>query len=290
MAATLQSSLHEAFDMDLQALKPGNVGLHGKGHGMSVDDFKHSTAVAVPILCDSGLACGARVRAAVAATCAAVACNTNLGMLLLAAPLICAMERRQLARGTLRLFVEAVLGDLDENDTRDVFQAIALASPGGLGEMEIHDVRVEPECGILQAMREVSDWDSIAGQYVNGFEDVFAGSRDLAQGMRRWGKLTWAVTELYLDRLAKTADSHIIRKHGLEAAKACSSDCRIVSKEFKRQGLSPEMRAILLDLDREWKVRGFNPGTSADLVFASVLVYLWENVGVKGRSHGFIHG
>ena len=72
---------------ELDALKPGNVHRLAAGHNMSVDDFVASAEAAAPIMGETRLAVGERIRRAVEATRKAVGQNTNLGIVLLAAPL-----------------------------------------------------------------------------------------------------------------------------------------------------------------------------------------------------------
>src|SRR5207237_100796 len=71
---------------ELAAPKPGNVGVHAAGHGMTTDDFLRSAAAAAPHLCDPAAPLGQRILDAVGATRAAVGQNTNLGIVLLCAP------------------------------------------------------------------------------------------------------------------------------------------------------------------------------------------------------------
>ncbi len=78
---------------ELQALKPGNVHVHAPGHGMTVEDFERSAEAAAPWVAAPGLGVGERVLRAVESTRAACGQNTNLGILLLAAPLAAAAER-----------------------------------------------------------------------------------------------------------------------------------------------------------------------------------------------------
>src|SRR5258708_40123989 len=92
-AAALREAFRAACAGELRALKPGNVHVHAGGHGMTVADFERSAEVAAAPLCRPGAAVGARIRDAVAATRAAVSVNTNLGIVLLAAPLLAAPQR-----------------------------------------------------------------------------------------------------------------------------------------------------------------------------------------------------
>ena len=83
-----------ACELDVLAFKPGNVGVDSPGHGMTAQDFLTSAEVAAPHLAKRGLPLGERIYRAVEATRHAVACNTNLGIVLLAAPLIHAAQNR----------------------------------------------------------------------------------------------------------------------------------------------------------------------------------------------------
>ncbi|WP_245492174.1 triphosphoribosyl-dephospho-CoA synthase, partial [Mesorhizobium sp. M7A.F.Ca.CA.001.09.2.1] len=76
--------------MEIEALKPGNVHLFADGHGMSAAQFMTSAEVSSGPLTDPRLPVGQRMLEAVRATRLAVATNTNLGIILLAGPLICA--------------------------------------------------------------------------------------------------------------------------------------------------------------------------------------------------------
>ena len=105
---------------ELRALKPGNVHDYAAGHGMTVADFEKSATASAPCLAQPGLHVGARILAAVRLTRAATGCNTNLGILLLAAPLAAAAFNA--APGGLRPALEDILAALDRGD--------AVALPG----------------------------------------------------------------------------------------------------------------------------------------------------------------
>ena len=154
----IRKQLAEALCLDVVARKPGNVSIHHRrAHGMTSQDFLVSAALSLPLLCDPQQACGARILAAARASRQATGCNTNLGMLLLLAPLVCAAERAPwLCVGALQNALGAVLRSLDGQDTRDIFSAIRLTAPGGLGRVTRHDVREPADCGILEAMHAAS--------------------------------------------------------------------------------------------------------------------------------------
>ena len=94
--AALVGTLYRAACLaELDALKPGNVHAYAAGHRMVVADFVASADVSAPALAQDGAGVGTRIQEGVAATMAAVGQNTNLGILLLCAPLAAAAERGQ---------------------------------------------------------------------------------------------------------------------------------------------------------------------------------------------------
>ena len=81
-----------SFIGEIEAFKPGNVSSYADGHNMTAEDFLISAEVSAPLLCEKNLGLGARILNCVKATKKSVSCNTNLGMLLLFAPIIMAAE------------------------------------------------------------------------------------------------------------------------------------------------------------------------------------------------------
>lgn len=266
-AATLRCAFLRACRTELQALKPGNVHIHANGHGMTVRDFLLAAEAAAGPLTASGRAVGARIRAALAESWAAVPLNTNLGIVLLAAPLLCAAEG---GVGALRDRLRVVLDRLTVADAVDAFAAIRGANPGGLGRVEAQDVGMPPTVSLLEAMRLAADRDLVARQYATGYADVFeTGVKRIAAARRAGHAEDWTATLVFLDFLCSFPDSHIARKFGA----ATAEQVRAEAVQLRRS--LPEASAAALPalaaFDRALKERGLNPGTSADLTVASLL-------------------
>jgi triphosphoribosyl-dephospho-CoA synthase len=253
---------------ELEALKPGNVHRYRAGHRMQISDFIRSAEAAAGPLVTPGASVGLRILKAVEATLNAVQQNTNLGIILLCAPLAAAMEDRTAA---LRPALATVLNRLDRQDAEFAFQAIARAAPAGLGQAPRHDVFSPAHGTLLEAMAEARGRDRIARQYACGFADIFdTGLTTLHQNSTRWEEPQWRVVVVYLTFLSRFEDSHIQRKFGstiavtircqaeqaLEHLLACQDPAAIV----------PE----LLGWDQSLKERRINPGTSADLTVATL--------------------
>lgn len=248
---------------ELDALKPGNVHRHADGHGMTVGDFETSAEVSAAGVARPGVRVGARVLEAVTATRAAVGQNTNLGIVLLCAPLAAAAERGD---PSLRAAVAAVLDELDDADARDVFAAIALANPGGLGTVEQNDVREPPTVPLRKAMAAAAERDLVARQYARGFADVLGfGLTAFARARASGADAAQATAAVYLAFLAAEPDSHIARKFGGETAEAVRRDA--AARVGGLGGLDAE---ALSAWDGRLKARGLNPGATADLTVASV--------------------
>ncbi len=266
------SAFREACELDVLAFKPGNVGIESPGHGMTARDFLTSAEVAAPHLADRMLGLGERVYRAIEATRDAVACNTNLGIVLLTAPLIHAAQQRA-ADESFADALQRSLKAFDRKQTDWVFRAIRLAAPGGLGKSARHDVNKPPETTLLTAMREASRRDCIARQYANGYADLFAACRGtLVEARARWRLEDQRMSTLFLGFLADFPDSHIARKHGAAVAEGVRQMARLCQAELRQCGHWADARLPLKQLDRRLKSAGINPGTSADLSVATWLL------------------
>ncbi len=273
--ADIYRAVQASFLDDVYALKPGNVSVYADGHDMSSRDFIRSAEICTPILCERTTRFGRRILDAVHDTMTEVGYNTNLGMLLLFVPIIRAVEDIQ-PDGIygLRQGLSKVLREIDRADTEDVFNAIRLANPGGLGHADRHDVGERPDCGLIEAMRAASERDYIAAQYVHGFEDVVStGFNNIKYFVNCWNSVEWATVACYLVFMSSLQDSHIRRKFGVQTAEYVRTTATPIADRFTRIAEPDTMRDELMDYDRDLKKKNINPGTSADLTVASVLVY-----------------
>ncbi|PGH57459.1 triphosphoribosyl-dephospho-CoA protein [Azospirillum palustre] len=259
---------------EMMALKPGNVHVHAAGHGMTVEDFLLSAEAAAPEIARSGAPVGDRILRAVQATRRAVGCNTNLGILLLCAPLARAVEMPE--RRPLRDRLAAVLAVLTVEDAEAAFEAIRLASPGGLGRAAEHDVAGPARGDLRTAMAAARSRDRIAAQYADGFRDVFDIGVARARSMPDSDAVTLAEA-IYLEFLTAFPDSHILRKHGEDRATAVLSEAREVHRQVAAVSSAAIRREHLFVFDARLKWQGINPGTSADLTVASLFAHRLED-------------
>jgi len=262
----VQAVFLSACELDVTALKPGNVRRAKPAHGMSAEDFIASARACAPDLCVAGAPTGERVLKAILSTRRVVRCNTNLGIVLLAAPL----ARAAIEDGDLRATLAGQLAALDRQDAVQVYQAIRLAQPGGLGHADQHDVAAEPTVTLLEAMAAAAARDSIARQYVQAFRDVFeVGLPQWHADLARFGSETWAATGVFLAYLSRWPDSLIERKFGTATAQAVSDRASLLHSHWRSYRHSGDIEPALLNWDEELRAAGLNPGTSADLTVAT---------------------
>ncbi|MEX3951042.1 triphosphoribosyl-dephospho-CoA synthase [Paraburkholderia sp. EG287B] len=273
-AAAIEAAFLWACEQDVACAKPGNVSFASAGHGMTADLFLVSAQAASGPLARRGAPVGARIEAAIAGTRAAAGCNTNLGIVLLCTPLAAAFE----AQPPHACFIapiqamQGVLRSLTVADARAAYRAIALANPGGLGEAPSQSVHTVPTVDLRAAMSLAADRDSIARQYVEDFRDVLGFGLTTFRAVRAARtasptSLADAVLLTWLGFLARWPDSHIARKHGQACAQRVSSEAAAWLAGGPQRLFAPH---ALDEWDAALKSAGLNPGTSADLMVATL--------------------
>jgi triphosphoribosyl-dephospho-CoA synthase len=255
------------------ARKAGNVHPGRSFAELNYNDFVVSAIAIAPLFqCCDALSVGQLVRLSVFLTRRAVRTNTNLGIVLLLAPMALSRAER------LRDGVVAVLDNLTVEDSREVYQAIRIAEAGGLGEVPDQDVRGIPTLNLREVMALAQDRDLIARQYVNGYHEVFdEGVPALLRGLQSWGNLEDAIVGTHLELIANHPDSLIARKCGIATAQEASRRARVVLDAG--WPLADASQLAFAELDAWLRADGNrrNPGTSADLVTACIFAALAEN-------------
>jgi triphosphoribosyl-dephospho-CoA synthase len=259
----IASAAQLACLIEASAPKPGNVSPGRNFSDASYEDFLASAAAIGPALA-SELPLGATINAAIRATGQWTRSNTNLGMVLLLAPLARAARSSASSSLPLRDALHNVLASTTVEDAREVYAAIRLARPGGLGTVAEEDVAGEPGVALTDAMRMAADTDSIAAEYATDFRITFDIGLPtlLAAKSHGWEEAT---VRTYLALLAEIPDTHIARKFGSSVA----ADVSRRARGAVRAG--PEGRA---HFDEELRSAGVNPGTTADLTAAALYVAL----------------
>jgi triphosphoribosyl-dephospho-CoA synthase len=278
--------------LEASAPKPGNVSPGRHFSGLRYEDLLASAVAIGPAMAGAGARrVGATVRSAIEATHRWTHSNTNLGIVLLLAPLVSAAHRVShrmsglQASRRLRDEVRRVLQTTSVADARNVFAAIRLAAPGGLGRVDRQDVAHEPTVTLLEAMALSADRDQIAREYATGFETTFeVGAPALARA--RGDGLTWddAIVETFLTLLAGAADTHIVRRSGGASAAAVSRRAQAVRTAGGVRSAAGRLAIEEMDRALRDERHSCNPGATADLVAAAVFVALVGDGVTRARA------
>jgi len=305
MAQEIQTTVGAAAQLacllEASAEKPGNVTPTHAFADMAYEDFLRSAVAIGPEMARAGERnAGQTILAAVEATRRWTQANTNLGIILLFAPLAKAALRQdaggkmqdasgrwQVAGGDLRTALKKVLRDLTVADAEAAYEAIRRAEPGGFEEAVEHDIHERPTITLREAMAGAVERDSIAAEYLSDYAITFERGlplleRILASGLQLTSKQSdfcmrsGAVVQLYLELLAEVPDTLIARKNGRETAVAVSQGAAEV---LSRGGIfSSQGRQAVLEFDQTLRKNHnvLNPGTTADLVSAILFTALLE--------------
>lgn len=250
--------------LEASAPKPGNV-----HPGCAFPDLAHeelvAAAIAIAPIMDQAAAAplGRTILAAVEASGRVTRSNANLGIVLAITPLAAADPPGRVLEPLARLAPA---------DAADVWRAIALARPGGMGTSDRHDLRAPPPADLRAAMRAAAHRDQIARLWATGYTDLFAGLvTDLAVEVAAGHPLDDAIVRSHLRQLAREPDTLIARRHGADVAADVSRRAAGVL------AAGPGWRPAAAAFDRSLRTpRRVNPGTTADLLAAALYILLRE--------------
>ena len=265
--------------LEASAPKPGNVAPGRPFRDMRFEEFATSAAAIGPEFARAGeRPVGETILAAVRARRAVVAANTNLGIILLLAPLAQAAARRAAGGSPLRTEVAAVLAATTVEDARLAYRAIREAAPGGLGTAGAQDLAGEPTVTLREAMALAAGRDSVAREYATGFQLTFEVGVPAVRAARAAGA-SWAdaAVAAYLALLAAAPDTLIARKLGWAAAEAVSAEARAILALGGPANPEAAARIAAFDLSLRDPQNSRNPGTSADLTAAALFAVLAED-------------
>ena len=262
-----------ACQREVQSPKPGNVSPGNDFADATVADFLASADAIAPVMARaSERPLGMTILDCVEATRQVVGHNTNLGIILLIAPLAAVPPSKSLAEG-----IDEVLKNTTVDDSIAVYEAIRRAQPAGLGEVKDQDLHQAPTQNLVECMRLAADRDLIAAQYANGFQQVLGNGLEWLEDAQRTiessaDQITWLAVRF----LAEFGDSLIARKCGLPMSELVQQK----AQELLHSGWPHQLgsSAGLAELDGFLRADGNrrNPGTTADFIAAVIFAGLRE--------------
>jgi triphosphoribosyl-dephospho-CoA synthase len=270
-----------ACELEVLSPKPGNVFPGREFSNASVSDFRKSADGIAPILAQAASrTLGETILLAVKATQAAVGHNTNLGIILLLAPLASVPQRMSLANG-----IGSILEATTVDDACLMYQAIREAAPNGLGEVSDQDLGDEPNCTLTDCMRLAAGHDRIAAQYANGFREVLeCGQQWLKDSVVVAESSRLRIAWLAIRMMSEWGDTLIARKCGQPMSDIVRDRASVVLSSHWpqgaiRNGQDPLLEPEFADFDAFLRADGHrrNPGTTADLVAAALFANFRDN-------------
>lgn len=259
--------------LEASAPKPGNVHPAAEFPDLSHAELVAAGLAIAPAMQEAAdVPLGRTIFAAVAAARSVTRSNANLGIVLAIAPLAAVPDAEGGAGDHLASAdsgpesVARVLTRLGPTDAVDVWRAIGLARPGGMGTSRRLDVAGPPPDDLMAAMRLAAPHDTIARLWSEGYGPLYSGLvADLIAAVGRGWPVDDAIVDSFLAQLARAPDSLIARKHGLARAIDVSRRAAEVRGDRRR----------IADFDR-WlrSPLRLNPGTTADLTAAALYILL----------------
>ena len=278
MSKLTENQVKMAFEyackLDVFSIKPGNVFLNHPAYGMSHKDFLQSSMACSDIMCEQNMDIGLKILESVKASMDVVGCNTNLGIILLCVPIVETVymdKEHKFDQNNLKI----VIDNINYKQTKSIYKAINLANAGGMSSKEEFDLKSNESDNftLFEAMNFAKTYDYIASEYTNYFYNII---NNISLNWRNYFKLMnndeYATTATFLKQIASNPDSLIARKHGLSTAEQVSERFKEIADEYCALKDPNILNNKLLLLDSELKIQGLNPGTTADVVVASIFL------------------
>lgn len=296
-AKHISKCLELAILFEVSADKPGNVNLTVGFEGTRYEHFLASAVAAAPSF-ESAAELGIRVSRGeihlsdlglgrIIQNCVTdinvwqSGGNTLLGTVILLSPIAVAAGMTHTEKGhifeipklreNLRMIVESTTPE----DAVDVYEAIKIANPSGLGKAPDLDVNdpysekriLKEKISLYQVFKIAEKYDMVCSEWVNNYPITFdAAYPFLMEQVKKNKELNVTITHTFLKTLAEYPDTFIVRKVGIGKAQEVSSMAR---KILQLGGLETlKGRESLREFDLTLRKSGnlLNPGTTADII------------------------
>lgn len=311
MPLSLGSCVQKSIELECSAPKLGNVFPGHPFEDMTHDSFLDAAKaigecvdrIYPGINNEHNAAPGDAILQCTQAMLQSASCNTSLGTILLAIPLIESFARvlrttnqhRSSLEEWQNLLAKEILQKLTAQDSVHVYEAIRICNPGGLGSKPEMDVASSPPARLLDAMAFASHYDDVALQYVSRFELCFDLSKKLSMyaSSGKNATILESITLLQLELLAERPDSLIARKGGNELAEQVRKKAHQVFTLYVGQSTNwlnawQELDDWMRSLRDSQGKRLANPGTHADLIAAAILIHLLLNESIAHQATGSV--
>jgi triphosphoribosyl-dephospho-CoA synthase len=213
--------------------------------------------------------------------------NVLLGHILILSPLAAAaticLKKNLLKFNDFKYHLLRIIDNSTVEDTLNLYKAIKICNPGGLGNVEKYDVtnensiiEIQKDKINLKRIFEISkEYDLIGHEYSTGFSIILTeGLPYFLETLYEFHNTNIASVNTFLYLLSNHPDTLIIRKSGIDAAIDVSEKAK---KILQHGGISSEEGLNLtfkLDNELQRENGKLNPGTTADLLAGTIFCSL----------------
>ncbi len=205
--------------------------------------------------------------------------NVILGHILILAPIAAAAAICLKLNGTtfsnFKAILEKVINNASVQDTINLYEAIRISNPGGLGTVEKYDINDEnsfkqiqlDEISLKKIFELSKEYDLISNEYSTGFNIILnEGLPFYLEEFNQTKDINITTVNTFLKILSAHPDSLVIRKAGKEAAAELLKKAQEILDQggiSTNEGLNL-INALDTQLQKEQGI--MNPGTTADLI------------------------
>ena len=211
--------------------------------------------------------------------------NTLLGTVILLSPMAIAagmtLAEKSFEVTSFRRNLKVVVESTTPEDAVNLYSAIEIANPGGLGKAPDLDVKdpaskqriLDRKISLYEVFKIAEKYDTICSEWTSTYQVTFDIAYPfLAQRLKKDTSPSKAVVQSFLEVFARVPDTFIARKASIEKAREVS----LKAKEIVELGgaETPAGRKKLREFDHGLRRSGnlLNPGTTADLIAAALAV------------------
>jgi triphosphoribosyl-dephospho-CoA synthase len=184
---------------------------------------------------------------------------------------------------TLKKEIKNTVKNTTTDDAIAVYDAIEIAMPNINPPKEGPDAQKndakqelrEKNLTLYDVFKISSSWDSISYEWTKGFNISFEGYNLLNKYYKQYNNINLATTKTFLNILSNYPDTLIARKKDENTSKMVSNKAKEVLNNFNEESL--------LKFDKFLSNEGnkLNPGTTADLIASSLMIFLLDRINNK---------
>lgn len=212
--------------------------------------------------------------------------NTNLGIVMMTSPIAAAASISS-NMDELRENIGCIMKATTVDDAIYLYDAINIASAGGMGDQEEYDVTSDSAKEDLrknnQTMYDVLEisapWDDLASEMTSQMPIIFEFSYPRYKELRKNNSLNMSTVLIFLEILQAIPDTLISRKYNNDVA----SEVSLKAKNLLNYKDLENFDNYLNEFDDYLYENHQNPGTTADLTAATIMVYYLSKEFDKGN-------